>query len=61
MASTGDEQQQAQWLQRFRGSVSDLPRCLAQGATHEQAAERLRALVRSGIVRHTDVRDAPGE
>ncbi len=49
------------WSHAFRESVADLPRTLSGSATYQQASERLRTLVRSGLLRHTDVRDAPGE
>jgi acyl-CoA oxidase len=48
----------AAWTQRFREHVRDLPESLGSPTTsHEQAAERLRGLIRSGLVRHTEVRD----
>lgn len=50
----------AAWTQRFREHVRDLPATLGSSNTsHEQAAERLRGLISSGLLRHTEVRDDP--
>ena len=49
------------WTAQFRASVSDLPHTLGSGASYQQASQRLRALVKSGLIKLTDVRDAPGE
>ena len=50
--------QEPNWTTAFRASVSDLPSTLP-GASHERASERLRTLVKSGILKLTAVRDSP--
>ncbi len=47
------------WVQQFRTSVSDLPEILGAGASYQVASGRLRQLVRSGLLKHTAVRDTP--
>jgi acyl-CoA oxidase len=49
----------AVWVASFRSATADLPSLLGPGASHEAAASRLRRLVRSGILKLTDVRDNP--
>ena len=56
-----EEMSIAEWTEIFRNSVSDLPRVLGSGASYQTASQRLRALVRGGLVKLTDVRDNPGE
>ena len=56
-----EEMSIADWTATFRDSVSDLPRVLGNGASYPVASERLRALVKGGLVKLTDVRDNPGE
>ncbi len=48
-----------EWTLRFREHVRDLPTTLRGTPSHEEAAFRMRNLVKSRLLRHTDVRDAP--
>lgn len=52
--------QETNWTSAFRASVSDLPSTLP-GSSYYEASERLRTLVKSGILKLTAVRDAPRE
>ncbi|GAX79521.1 hypothetical protein CEUSTIGMA_g6962.t1 [Chlamydomonas eustigma] len=47
------------WEVLFRAHVADLPQTLSQNPNYAEASNRLRNLVRSGILKHSDVHDAP--
>lgn len=56
----GGAGQHTPWETSFRHHVADLPETLSgPSPSHEVASQRMRSLVRSGLLKHTDVRDAP--
>eukprot|EP00798_Chlamydomonas_sp_ICE-L_P017892 gene17892-24284_t len=48
-----------EWLTQFKAAVADLPTSLGFNATYDAASRRLRELVKGGLLKHTDVKDAP--